>query len=387
MTQVVSADRGHVFHNRLTHSLKVGQLARRMAEGFLQTQPEECAAWGGIDPDVAEAAGLAHDMGHPPFGHVAEELLDDLVRSKRLGDGFEGNAQSFRIVTKLAVSDALDSEANSIGGLNLTRATLNAILKYPWMYGQNPKKKNKWGAYSSEEEIFEWVRGKSAVRQRSLEAELMDYADDITFAIHDLIDFFCVGQIPLERLGDPRGIHERKAFFDEVFTRCPDLAKREKEFNAAFEFIFFKLVLIDRRYTGSNSQRRYIWRLATVLISRFISAIKLQPNKRLISSVKIEENAQDEIRVLKELTWHYVIVHHDLAAPQRGLENVIETLFDTLLDAASTKRRWKVFPVREREQIEKASTNKDLVRIVTDYISSMTEKEALRGFRTLTRGC
>ncbi|MGO9254829.1 MAG: dGTP triphosphohydrolase [Bryobacteraceae bacterium] len=133
VTQVVAAERGHVFHNRLTHSIKVGQLARRLAEKLLREQPDEAAALGGLDPDVAEAAGLAHDLGHPPFGHIAEETLHHLVQTQgRLKDGFEGNAQSFRIVAKLAVSDAQPSIGpKTIDGLNLTRATLNGILKYP----------------------------------------------------------------------------------------------------------------------------------------------------------------------------------------------------------------------------------------------------------------
>jgi len=106
VTQVVSADRGYVFHNRLTHSLKVAQLARRISEKMHISQKEVADALHAPDPDVAEAAALAHDLGHPPFGHIAEKELDRLARKEGLSDGFEGNAQSFRIVARLAVSDA-----------------------------------------------------------------------------------------------------------------------------------------------------------------------------------------------------------------------------------------------------------------------------------------
>ncbi len=310
ITQVVAAERGHSFHNRLTHSIKVGQLARRMAERLVIEQPSEVRELGGLDADAAEAAGLAHDLGHPPFGHIAEDTLNHLAKSKGgLGDGFEGNAQSFRIVTRLAVSDAASrTQSEAIEGLNLTRCMLNAILKYPWLHEQNQAKKNKWGAYDSERDLFEWARSTQPTHgfAKSIEAELMDWADDITFAVHDLTDFFCPGQIPLERLGDEGGGMERDSFFGEVFARCPELGGRRAAFEDAFNKIA-ELFLIDRRFVGTTNQRRHIWQLSTVLISRFVEAIRLVPNQ-LHSPVIIEEYARDEIRVLKELTWHYVIL-------------------------------------------------------------------------------
>lgn len=105
VTQVVSADHGYVFHNRLTHSLKVAQLARRISEKLRDAQPDDIKTLGGLDPDAAEAAGLAHDLGHPTFGHIAEEELDRAIKEIDPNDGYEGNAQSFRLVTKLAVGD------------------------------------------------------------------------------------------------------------------------------------------------------------------------------------------------------------------------------------------------------------------------------------------
>jgi predicted deoxyguanosinetriphosphate triphosphohydrolase len=127
VTQVFSAEEGHIFHNRLTHSLEVAQVGRRLCER-LTTDYRETADRLEINPDVVEAACLAHDLGHPPFGHIAERLLDELV-THELADGFDGNAQSFRIVTKLAF------RSTDVTGLNLTRATLNALLKYPWLRG------------------------------------------------------------------------------------------------------------------------------------------------------------------------------------------------------------------------------------------------------------
>ena len=123
VTQVVSPAEGHVFHNRLTHSLRVAQLARRLAQKLLKADQQKAAAVGGINPDVAEAAAVAHDLGHPPFGHVGEQELRSQLEASpaSVWDGFEGNAQSFRIVTKLAL------RSPNIPGLNLTRATLNEV--------------------------------------------------------------------------------------------------------------------------------------------------------------------------------------------------------------------------------------------------------------------
>src|SRR5262245_59319850 len=154
VTQVVSPSEGEVFHNRLTHTLKVAQIARRLAEMFLErdrkARTKLADEWGGIEPEVVEAAALAHDLGHPPFGHVAEEELGHLVaaivHSEKTSkdskakatppteedlkkcEGYEGNAQSFRILTALSVR-----RPGATCGLDLTRATLHATLKYPWV--------------------------------------------------------------------------------------------------------------------------------------------------------------------------------------------------------------------------------------------------------------
>ena len=195
VSQVASASERLVFHNRLTHTLEVAQIARRLAENVLRDQPDEAEALGGVDPDVVEAAALAHDLGHPPFGHVAEKRLDKLVRESSNSDGFEGNPQSFRIVTKLSLRN------QDFHGLNLTRATLNAILKYPWLRGTDgAPREDKWGAYSSESSEFQWARELGPKDTKSLEAELMDWADDIAYSVHDLDDFYRAGLIPLDRI-------------------------------------------------------------------------------------------------------------------------------------------------------------------------------------------
>lgn len=216
ITQVVGAAEGHVFHNRLTHTLEVAQLARRLAEKLAEEQPELVEVVGGIDAEVTEAAALAHDLGHPPFGHVAEAALDGLITDGlTIRDGFEGNAQTFRVVTKLSVRYA------DILGQDLTRATLNAILKYPWPRGDEGWKQKKFGAYASEEADFTWARQGQpdvAVGEKSPEAEIMDWADDIAYAVHDVEDFYRGGFIPLERLMD-EDADEVEIFTEGTFRR------------------------------------------------------------------------------------------------------------------------------------------------------------------------
>ncbi len=167
---------------------------------------------GGLDPEVVEAAALAHDLGHPPFGHAAERELDKLMRDAGVLDGFEGNAQTFRVLTKLAI------RSSDFPGLNLCRATLNAVLKYPWYRQTFPERRQqKWGAYGAESGEFAWVRGPEPRDTRKCaEAELMDFADDIAYAIHDVEDFYRAGLIPLDRL--VRYDDEVDKFLEGAFT-------------------------------------------------------------------------------------------------------------------------------------------------------------------------
>ncbi|MFA7340239.1 MAG: dNTP triphosphohydrolase [Candidatus Obscuribacterales bacterium] len=382
ITQVIPADNGYVFHNRLTHSLKVAQLARRIAEK-LKAAGGECEEYGGLDVDAAEAAGLAHDLGHPPFGHIAEEEINDRMIEHGLAEGFEGNAQSFRLVSRLSVSD-VNPEAERSGaglGLNLTRVTLNGILKYPWLHEKGPKA-NKWGAYKSDSELFNFAREhfQHGEHTQSLEAAVMDIADDITYASHDLIDFYCAGKIPLERLAT--GSRELSNFFDEVVARNPD--KNEFNDRAKMEESLINIIDIfpkSSRYLGSTQQDVNLWQALTVLISRYVNDIELkEPEKGKPLVGFASPDLLLEIAMLKQLTWHYVILNTELATVQFGQRRMIATLFDILFDAAEKGTRkafhWKLFPRRFEELLLASSGTRDeCARVTADYVSSMTEKE------------
>lgn len=309
-------------------------------------------------------------------------MLNGLTRDKGLVDGFEGNAQSFRIVSSLTVGDPADSKGNVILGLNLTRRTLDGILKYPWFFGENEAKKKKWGAYETERKLFQWVRSDFQFGKhiKCLEAEVMDWADDITYAVHDVIDFYCAGKIPLEQLrsSDDIGEAERKAFFDEVFSRedITEPGEQERLRNAFFGII--ELFPLDRRYKGTVEERWKVWQFITMLISRYVDAFDVKDGPtREEPLVKIEPNAVDEIRILKQLTWHYVIHDNELATPQRGQVYAVGTVFNTLSEVVRDRKLLKLFSPRFEKLIRDTSDENLILRYVCDYVSGMTEKEVL----------
>ena len=297
VTQVVAADVSHVFHNRLTHSFQVAQVGRRLAERLLARQSDLVLLSDGLDPDVVEAACYAHDLGHPPFGHIAEEELNGLAGTEI--DGFEGNAQSFRIIAKLAQHSPLHR------GLDLTRATLAAVLKYPWRRGQNPNKDDKWGAYGSEEKDFDFatqLRGRT--NERTLEAQLMDWADDITYSVHDLDDFYRAHKMPLHLLAERKYAREREVFLEAALRRHPQRIgfwADPKSLQESFNEVMIGLFPLTDQYGGTWKERAALREFTSQLIGRYIGGTTLI-NRGGICELHIDDHLQLEVAMLKELT-------------------------------------------------------------------------------------
>ncbi len=381
ITQVVAPTEGYPIHNRLTHTLEVAQIGRSIAEELLRDPEasETCAALGGLDPDVVEAAALAHDLGHPPFGHVAEMELDDLLRKQGVADGFEGNAQSFRIVTRLAVRYE-DHE-----GLNLTRATLCAILKYPWLRDTAGDRAHKFGAYGSEHEEFIWARRMmpAGSERKSLEADIMEWSDDVAYAVHDMEDFFRAGLIPLDRLAsDPQ---ERERFLHDEYEK----QRSGEQFSAsslteAFHFVMgFSPVL--EPYRGRREDRARLRSFASSLIDRYVCAVTLNPTPESGNPLLVDEGLRTEVAVLKGLTWHYVIESRSLTTQRFGQRALVRSLFTILGNAASSRDSWHIFPENFQESLALVHPDNELqLRIVADAISSMTEQQLIGLHQRLT---
>jgi dGTPase len=382
ITQVASSSPGASFHNRLTHSFKVAQVARRLAER-LKSEEADVELVQRLDVDGAEAAALGHDLGHPPFGHLAEEILGEMMKQ---AGGFEGNAQSFRIVCRLAMRDPEHP------GLNLTPITLNGMLKYPWLAGEHPSDPEsiKFGAYWSDRDDFVAAQGKSTVRpgQRTLEAELMDWADDVTYAVHDLEDFYRVGLVPLERLrtnGD-----ERTRFFDSFFNADGSLRAK---FDGAdpghlrdrLDLLFLGRLVFDP-FVATSTQRAQLRQASSTLIGDFMTAIsaRVSAEEAQRRVVKIERDAQADVLILKELTWFYVINRPALALIQEAQKEVVRRLFETYDDAASPGGRRELLPVAEREAVADDPSDAVRRRIVCDFVAGLTEMRALELHGLLT---
>ena len=364
VSQVVSAAEGATYHNRMVHSLKVAQIGRRLAESLLRWYPELIVD---VDPDVVETAALAHDLGHPPFGHIGERTLFRLAQDKELVDGYEGNAQNLRILSDLEVTGYPH-------GLDLTRATLQAVIKYPW-FSSDPRASKKgdlkFACYDTEKPLFEWLGKPTISGLQSIECQIMEWADDVSYALHDLTDFYRIGLIPLEHFADLES-QEATSFADSVQVE-KGISK-----NTTLGIIesFISKRSINSPYQGTVAQRENLYKFINNSINNMLSQrvfeVKQDADRYF---VKINEEMQQCVKVLKYFTVYYVINSYSLNSIQVGQEKCIELLVSTFCNALNDKNM-SLIPNLYRDKIRSVEDPFVRTRYIFDLVSGLTDQQA-----------
>ena len=287
-TQVAVPWENDFQRTRLSHSLECAQIGRELGESL------------GADPDLQDTACLAHDLGHPPFGHNGEEALASIAADF---GGVEGNAQSFRLLVRLEAK-TVDSDGKSVG-LNLTRASLDGATKYPWPRSQNPR---KFGVYDDDVETFNWMRKGAPVDKKCIEAQIMDWSDDCAYSVHDLEDAIFANQISVKNFEtdfeDLYTVMVRDYGSDATQQEAIDAHKRLSALSAWPHY-----------YDGTHRSLARLKDSTSQLIGRFVLAAELETRKihgdgplsRYSADLEIPREQIIEVDFLKAIAGHYLI--------------------------------------------------------------------------------
>ena len=357
-TQVVEPVGQHplVPRTRLTHSLECAQIGRELGAAL------------GCDPDLVDAACLAHDLGHPPFGHNGEQALDEAAAS---AGGFEGNAQSFRLLTRL--------EPKVEGaGLNLARATLDATLKYPWTRDDRAK----YGVYDDDLATFHWVREGALGERRPLETQVMDFADDVAYSVHDLEDGVVAGLIDLDAL---RRGEARSAVLERA--RSSYLPAGDWPLEDTYDRLL-ALLWVGHPYIGVLGDQAVLKDLTSGLIGRFCTRAEAEtravagqgPLHRYDADLVVPAEVAAEIAVLKAVAAVLVMDREEAQRRQTREREMLGELVEALC------RRPDLMEPAYLQLWEDAADDAAALRVVVDQVASLTDAAAWGLHARVVRG-
>ena len=372
-TQVVAPDLDDFSRTRLTHSLEVAQIGRELGRSL------------GCDPDLVDTACLSHDLGHPPFGHNGEKALDAVAEA---AGGFEGNAQTLRLLARLEQKKSFPD--GSSAGLNLTRAALDAACKYPWVREDAPlrpdgKRSRKFGVYADDLPVFEWFRQGVHGARKSMEAQVMDLADDISYSVHDVEDGVVNSAFQLRWITEPG---ERRARVLET-TRDWYLPGGDlEEIDAALTRLESQDVWMGEM-DGSRRALAGMKDMTSQLIGRFCTAafdatrevFGNEPLTRHAADVVVPAHTEHEIAVMKGIAAAFVMTSEQrqpLYARQRDL---LTELVDLLMTTGD-----RYLDPMFAADFQDAADDAARARVVIDQVASLTDSTAIEWHRTLVRG-
>jgi len=369
-TQVMAAGESDFLRTRLTHSLECAQVGRELGYAL------------GCDADLVETACLAHDLGHPPFGHNGEDALDEVASG--IG-GFEGNAQSLRILTRLEAKAFSPDDGPRPGGpvgLNLTRASLDAASKYPWVRRAGTR---KFGVYADDVDVFQWCRAGAPEGRGCFESQVMDWADDVAYSVHDLEDALVAGHLDIRALqgagasGDPEGL------LDVARTYAGDADPAE--LGAAVERLT-ALGFWPTTYDGSLRDLAALKNLTSQLIGRFCTAAELATRERhgvgrltrYAADLVVPREQRLEVAVLKAIANRWVMQRAGAEPVYAGQREVVQELVAAIRLTAPES----LDPVL-RTAYDAAADDAGRLRVVIDQVASLTDRSVVTWHQRLCR--
>lgn len=365
-SQILVAGTDDFVRTRLTHTLEVAQIGRQIGVML------------GCDPDVVDCACLAHDLGHPPFGHNGERALAEIAGN--IG-GFEGNAQTLRLLTRLEPKIFHDDGRSA--GVNLTRASLDAAVKYPWTFAeaaQHPKgeRSTKFCVYPDDVDVFHWLKQEAPPNTRPMECQVMDLSDDIAYSVHDVEDAIATGAFNPMALSDPRVvdqiIEDTRQWYGQQWD-ADDLLEAIDRLHARHVF--------PLHFDGSRRALAQLKNITSALIGRFAGSVENATRERYgdgrltrySASLVIPGETSYEIVALKGIAVRFVMAPRERQPLHLEELRIVTDLIEMLM-ADSPKPSDALEPVFFGDWNE-ASNDDERLRVAIDQIASLTDNSAL----------